>query len=152
VMDLIVKNLEIKELKLIRVDFDIPQKVLNEKLFDNMTKEEQIWSYKLLLTIPNLSSEEKDDGVWDIILVDNYLFDSVEYILEKYKIPYNISDITENYYHRDILIEETLSISIDKYLEEYLTVDIVLDRINEVGITNINKFELSFLERFQKMI
>ena len=151
-MDLIVKNLEIKELKLIRVDFDIPQKVLNEKLFDNMTKEEQIWSYKLLLTIPNLSSEEKDDGVWDIILVDNYLFDSVEYILEKYKIPYNISDRTENYYHRDILIEETLSISIDKYLEEYLTVDIVLDRINEVGITNINKFELSFLERFQKMI
>lgn len=151
-MDLIVKNLEIKELKLIRVDFDMPQKVLNEKLFDNMTKEEQIWSYKLMLTIPNLSSEEKDDGVWDIILVDNYLFDSVEYILEKYKIPYIVSDITENYYHRDILIEEKLSKSIDKYLEEYLTVDIVLDRINEVGITNINKFELSFLERFQKTI
>lgn len=151
-MDLIVKNLEIKELKLIRVDFDMPQKVLNEKLFDNMTKEEQIWSYKLMLTIPNLSSEEKDDGVWDIILVDNYLFDSVEYILEKYKIPYIVSDITENYYHRDILIEEKLSKSIDKYLEEYLTVDIVLDRINEVGISNINKFELSFLERFQKTI
>ena len=103
------------------------------------------------LTIPNISSEEFDKDVWDIVLVDNYLLDCIEYILNKYNTRYTVADISENYYHRDILIEELLSTSIDSYLDEYLTIDMVLDRINEIGINGINKFEKSFLERYNSI-
>jgi hypothetical protein len=150
-MELLIKPLNITELKLIRFDFNLTQKELTKKLFDSMSREEQIWAQKMSLTIPNLSSEDTDEEVWDIIIVDNYLLDCIEYLLKKFNIEHTMVDISENYYHRDILIEESLSKEIDEYLDEYLTVDIVLDRINEVGINGINKFEKSFLERYNSI-
>ena len=150
-MELEVKTLNMTQLKLIRFDFDMSQRELIEELFGSMTREEQVWAQKMSLTIPNISSEEFDKDVWDIVLVDNYLLDCIEYILNKYNTRYTVADISENYYHRDILIEELLSTSIDSYLDEYLTIDMVLDRINEIGINGINKFEKSFLERYNSI-
>jgi hypothetical protein len=150
-MKLEVKTLNTSQLKLIRFDFNMSQRELIEELFGSMTREEQVWTQKMTLTIPSLSSEDFEDDVWDIILVDDYLLECVQYILGKYKIKYDMVDISENYYIRDILIEELLSNRIDSYLDEYLTIDIVLDRINEVGINGINKFEKSFLERYNSI-
>ena len=150
-MDLEVRTLNMTQLKLIRFDFNMTQRELIEELFGSMTREEQIWTQKMTLTIPSLSSEDFEDEVWDIILVDDYLLECVQYVLDKYKIKYEMVDISENYYHRDILIEELLSTRIDSYVDEYLTIDIVLDRINEVGINGINKFEKSFLERYNSI-
>jgi hypothetical protein len=150
-MELEVRTLNMTQLKLIRFDFDMSQRELIEELFGSMTREEQVWAQKMSLTIPNISSEEFDKDVWDIVLVDNYLLDCIEYILNKYNTRYTVADISENYYHRDILIEELLSTSIDSYLDEYLTIDMVLDRINEIGINGINKFEKSFLERYNSI-
>lgn len=147
-IELIVKSLNINELKLVRYDFNITQKELNEKLFDSMTREEQVWAQKLTLTIPNMSSDLDSEDVWDIILVDNYLFDCIEYILNKYKISYNLVDITENYFDRDILIDEIMREDIEEYINHYLTLDMVLDKINEIGIKNINRFEKLFLEKY----
>jgi hypothetical protein len=147
-IELIVKPLNINELKLVRYDFNITQKELNEKLFDSMTREEQVWAQKLTLTIPNMSSDLDSEDVWDIILVDNYLFDCIEYILNKYKISYNLVDITENYFDRDILIDEIMKEDIEEYINHYLTLDMVLDKINEIGIKNINRFEKLFLEKY----
>ena len=147
-IELIVKPLNINELKLVRYDFNITQKELNEKLFDSMTREEQVWAQKLTLTIPNMSSDLDSEDVWDIILVDNYLFDCIEYILNKYKISYNLVDITENYFDRDILIDEIMREDIEEYINHYLTLDMVLDKINEIGIKNINRFEKLFLEKY----
>jgi hypothetical protein len=150
-MKLEVKTLNTSQLKLIRFDFNMSQRELIEELFGSMTREEQVWTQKMTLTIPSLSSEDFEDDVWDIILVDDYLLECVQYVLDKYKIKYEMVDISENYYHRDILIEELLSTRIDSYVDEYLTIDIVLDRINEVGINGINKFEKSFLERYNSI-
>ena len=147
-IELIVKPLNINELKLVRYDFNITQEELNEKLFDSMTREEQVWAQKLTLTIPNMSSDLDSEDVWDIILVDNYLFDCIEYILNKYKISYNLVDITENYFDRDILIDEIMREDIEEYINHYLTLDMVLDKINEIGIKNINRFEKLFLEKY----
>lgn len=147
-MELIIKPLNINELKLVRYDFNITQEELNEKLFDSMSREEQVWAQKLTLTIPNMSSDLDSEDVWDIILVDNYLFDCIEYILNKYKISYNLVDITENFFSRDILIDEIMREDIDEYINHYLTLDIVLDRINEIGMKNINRFEKLFLEKY----
>ena len=150
-MKLEVKTLNTSQLKLIRFDFNMSQRELIEELFGSMTREEQVWTQKMTLTIPSLSSEDFEDDVWDIIMVDDYLLECVQYVLDKYKIKYEMVDISENYYHRDILIEELLSTRIDSYVDEYLTIDIVLDRINEVGINGINKFEKSFLERYNSI-
>lgn len=150
-MKLEVKTLDMTQLRLIRFDFNSTQRELIEDLFGSMTREELIWTQKMSLTIPSISSEDHEEDVWDIILVDDYLLECVEYVLNKYKIKYAMADISENYYHRDILIEELLSERIDLYLEEYLTIDMVLDRINEVGINGINKFEKSYLERYKSI-
>lgn len=147
-MELLVKPLNMTELKLVRYDFDITQEELNEKLFDSMTREEQVWAQKLTLTIPNMSSELDEEDVWDILLVDNYLLDCIDYILKKYKINYNLVDVTENYFTGDILIDEIMREEVNHYMSQFLTIDMVLDRINEVGIKNINKFEKMFLEKY----
>lgn len=147
-MELLVKPLNMTELKLVRYDFDITQEELNEKLFDSMTREEQVWAQKLTLTIPNMSSELDEEDVWDILLVDNYLLDCIDYILKKYKINYNLVDVTENYFTGDILIDEIMREEVNNYMSQFLTIDMVLDRINEVGIKNINKFEKMFLEKY----
>ena len=58
-------------------------------------------------------------------------------------------DISENYYGRDLLLDNDFITSIDNFLISNLTMDMVLDRINEVGISNINVFERTFLEIYE---
>lgn len=148
-MELTIKPLDTTQLKLVRFDFDLDHSEIGDTLFDVMTREEQIWVYKMMLSVPNDSSSYPDDDVWDIFLTDDSLLDYVIDLFEKYNIEYQMVDISENYYRKDILLSDFLMDSIGVYLNQNLTLDMVLDRINQVGINGINVFEKSFLEQIK---
>jgi hypothetical protein len=148
-MILEIKPLDTSKLRLIRFDFNMGQTELSETLFELMTREEQLWAHKMMLNVPNDSSSYVDEDVWDIFLGDDNLIDMVVFLMGKYNIDYNMVDISENYYGRDLLLDNDFITSIDDFLISNLTMDMVLDRINEVGISNINVFERTFLEIYE---
>ena len=69
----------------------------------------------------------------------------------KHNVDYVISFICEQYYKKSKKLTEYLITQIDEYLEKILDIDKVLDRINEVGLDKINKFELKYLEKQSKI-
>lgn len=148
-MELVIKSLDTTQLRLVRFDFDMSQSEIVDSLFEVMSREEQLWVYKMMLTVPNDSSAYPDEDVWDIFLTDDELMENVLFLFKKYNIEYNVVDISDNYYRKDILISEHLSESVDLYLQRNLTIDMVLDRINQVGLCGINVFERSFLEKYK---
>ena len=101
-MILEIKPLDTSKLRLIRFDFNMGQTELSETLFELMTREEQLWAHKMMLNVPNDSSSYVDEDVWDIFLGDDNLIDMVVFLMEKYNIDYNMVDISENYYGRDL--------------------------------------------------
>ena len=148
-MILEIKPLDTSKLRLIRFDFNMGQTELSETLFELMTREEQLWAHKMMLNVNNDSSSYVVEDVWDMFLGDDNLIDMVVFLMEKYNIDYNMVDISENYYGRDLLLDNDFITSIDDFLISNLTMDMVLDRINEVGISNINVFERTFLEIYE---
>ena len=54
---------------------------------------------------------------------------------------------TEDYYKKSSYLDLDFIKDIDGFMDTLLTIDDVLDRINDVGLDKINLLELSFLER-----
>ena len=144
--------LNTKELKLIRIDYEIMTDEINDKLISKMTPQEQINTYNLSLILPTRSCEEDDENYWDQILMDEFILSYLVQILNKRKIKYFLTDITKEYYRKTDHVEDDFIDEIDEFIDGILTIDSVLDRINSVGLDKINLIELSFLERNSKKI
>jgi len=144
--------LNTKELKLIRIDYDITTEEINDELISKMSPQEQINTYNLSLILPTRSCEEDDENYWDQILMDEFILSYLIQILNKRKIKYFLTDITKEYYRKSDHVEEDFIDEIDEFVDGILTIDGVLDRINSVGLDKINLIELSFLERNSKKI
>jgi hypothetical protein len=144
--------LNTKELKLIRIDYEIMTDEINDKLISKMTPQEQINTYNLSLILPTRSCEEDDENYWDQILMDEFILSYLVQILNKRKIKYFLTDITKEYYRKTDHVEDDFIDEIDEFIDGILTIDGVLDRINSVGLDKINLIELSFLERNSKKI
>lgn len=147
--DFILKN---EELKLIRIDYGIMTEEINDKLISKMSPQEQINTYNLALILPTRSCEEDGENYWDQILMDEFILSYLIQILNKRKIKYFLTDITKEYYKKSEHVEEDFINEIDEFVDNLLTIDDVLDRINSVGLNKINLIELSFLERNSKKI
>jgi hypothetical protein len=119
------------------------------ELWEKMTFEDTQWSVKLTLEGICDTSEEGTPQSWDIILVEPKLEEKVEKILYKYDIEYLKEDIT------DLLITNTSSFTANflgklyDYLDDNLTVNGILDNINEIGIDNISVFERHYLNQIK---
>ena len=139
--------LNTKEARLIRIDYELITGDLNEELLAKMSPQEQINTYNLALLLPSRSCEEDDETYWDQILVDEFILSYLEQILSKRKIRYFLNDITKDYYKKASYFDDDFIKEIDEFMDTLLTIDDVLDRINDVGLDKINLLELSFLER-----
>jgi len=139
--------LNTKEARLIRIDYELITGDLNEELLSKMSPQEQINTYNLALLLPSRSCEEDDETYWDQILVDEFILSYLEQILSKREIKYFLTDITKDYYKKSSYFDTDFIEEIDEFMDTLLTIDDVLDRINDVGLDKINLLELSFLER-----
>lgn len=144
--------LNTKELKLVRIDYDIMTEEINDRLISKMSPQEQINTYNLSLILPTRSCEEDDENYWDQILLDEFILSYLLQVLGKRKVKYFLTDITKEYYRKSDHIEDDFIDEIDEFVDGILTIDGVLDRINSVGLDKINLIELAFLERNSRKI
>lgn len=140
---------DIDNYKIIKYSYKLSNEELIMELWEKMTFEDTQWSVKLTLEGICDTSEEGTPQSWDIILVEPKLEEKVEKILHKYDIKYLKEDITE------LLITNTNSFTsnflgkLNGYLDDNLTVNGILDNINEIGIDNISVFERHYLNQIK---
>lgn len=91
---------------------------------------------------------------YDVItnnLVTSYLMctDNVlEYVISlcyKYEVKFNVIDITNDFLMGSIKIDDK---DFQNYLKENLNIDLILDKINQLGIDSLNEFDKKILNNF----
>jgi hypothetical protein len=134
-----------KEFKIIKYIYPFPTEKLGEMVWDKMTLNESKWAVQLTLKGVNDTGDEGETS-WDIFFLDNKLQDKIDEVLNKYKVPYVIEELSDLLLKNPDLFSDEFIKKLNSYLEQNLTVDDVLDNIIEVGIDNISIFERYFLD------
>lgn len=137
--------MDIKSLKLLKIQYDITLDELDKLLFKKMSEEEKKWTYQLSLQVPNESIVDEYDVVHDILLADDEVKSNIEKMLNRLNLVYKTYDISEVYLNHPNILNEKLIQDIDNYVKNSIILDDVLDRINEIGFENLNSFERKFL-------
>lgn len=138
------------DLKLIRFDFNFRSSDAYDVIYDILNNDEKRNVGFITTKYPNSTSDLNDEQYWDILLLDNEVLFYLENMLVKYGIVYIITDITDQYIKKSKKLKKDFIEEIDNYVEKIYDVDQILDRINEVGLDKINKFELNYLQKQSK--
>ena len=142
--------IDLTKYKILRYTYPFKTEELADRIWDKMTEDERRWAIKLTLDGVN-DSDDLEDGSYDTFFFEDRLKQRVDFILEKYEIPYEITDQTHLLLEdKEALSEELLS-KLNKFLNEELSVDDVLDNILDVGMENISVFEKYFLKNHNEL-
>ena len=137
--------MDTKSLKLIKIQYALGIDALDKLLYQKMTEQEKKWTRELSEKVPNESIIDDYDVVHDILLVDEENKNKVEKMLNRLELIFDIYDISDVYFKYPELIGKKLFEDIDSFVKSNIFLDDVLDRINEVGLDNINEFEKRYL-------
>jgi hypothetical protein len=137
--------IDLKKYKILRYTYPFKDDELQERIWDKMDEDEMRWAIKLTLDGVN-DSGELEDGSYDTFFFEDKLKQRVDDILNKYKVPFEITDQTHLLLEDVTLLSEELMDKLVKFLNEELSVDDVLDNILEVGVENISVFERYYLD------
>ena len=137
--------MDIKSLKLLKIQYNLTIQELDKVLSQLMTEEEKKWTQELSISIPNESVVDEDDVVHDILLADDYIKVRVETMLSGLGLVFKTYDISDIYMNHSNLLGLKLVGDIDSFVKNFIFLDDVLDRINEIGFENLNPFERKFL-------
>ena len=137
--------MDTKSLKLIKIQYALGIDALDKLLYQKMTEQEKKWTRELSEKVPNESIIDDYDVVHDILLVDEENKKKVEKMLNRLELIFDIYDISDVYFKYPELIGKKLFEDIDSFVKSNIFLDDVLDRINEVGLDNINEFEKRYL-------
>jgi hypothetical protein len=140
-------ELDTNDLSLVRFDMYVKTSEIVEIMLDKLTNEEITLVKFLTLNLPFRSSMEDDDTYWDIIFVDYNVRMFLEHMLTKYNVKFKSKDITDLYYEKSETLDNKFIEDIDSFLDNKLDIDVILDKINSLGIDRLKKYELDFLNR-----
>lgn len=143
-------KMDVNNLSLIRFDMDIKTSEIIEMMLFKLSDNEINTINFLTNKVPFRSSMEEDETYWDMIFLDEKAKKYLCEILDKYKVEYNCSDITDLYYQKSKKIDKTLIKEIDEFLDNTLNIDFILDKISSQGMCSLKKYELEFLNRESK--
>lgn len=139
--------MNISDFRLVKFKYDHTIKEY-DNMCDLFTPEELEWVYNINDNCIN-HTIKKRNNIADWIWINEKDLDKAIAILDKYEIRYKITDHTDNYLYNPEKVP-VLREELDKWMESFVTVDFILDRINLVGIEKISKFEKKFLEKQSK--
>ena len=141
--------MKISDYRLIKICYDQNLKDFESSML-KLTKEEFECVSKIAEENINLTIRKRNIIV-DWIWITKKDLDSTISIMEKYGMRCKTIDHTETYY----LYPEKLPVlrkELDEWMSKFLDIDLILDRIGEVGIDKITKLEKKFLkENFNKV-
>ena len=137
--------MDIKSLKLLKIQYELTIAELDKILFQRMSDDEKKWTQQLSQDVPNESVIDEYEVVHDILLADDYVKVRVETMLTGLGLVFKTYDISDIYLNHPNLLSDKLIQDIDNYVKNSIILDDVLDRINEIGFENLNSFERKFL-------
>ena len=141
-----LKMIDLTRYKILKYVYPYSTDELGEKIWDLMNGTDRRWAVKL--TLESVSDTgELEEGSYDTFFTDDKLKVKIDEILEKYEVPYVIVDQTELLVTEPQALSEEFMFKLEKYLSENITVDDVLDRIGEVGLSSITVFEKYYIDR-----
>lgn len=149
-IDFSTYELKSEDLKLIKFDFNFKASDAYDMVYETLNKDEKKNVGIITTKYPNRTSDSNDELYWDILLLDNEVLFYLENMLVKYGIIYTYTDITDQYIKKSKKLKKDFIEEINNYVEKLYDVDQILDRINEVGLDKINKFELNYLQKQSK--
>ncbi len=137
--------MDTKSLKLLKIQYELTIEELDKILSQRMSDNEKKWTQQLSQDLPNESVIDEYDVVHDILLADDYVKVKVETMLTGLGLVFKSYDISDIYLNHPNLLSNKLVQDIDNYVKNFIILDDVLDRINEIGFENLNSFERKFL-------
>lgn len=141
--------MKISDYRLIKISYDQNLRDFETSLM-KLTREEFEFITKITEENINITIRKRNNIVdWIWITEDD--LKRIMSIMEKYGIRHKIIDHTETYrlYPEKITV---LRKELDEWMTQFLDIDLILDRIGEVGIDRITKLEKKFLkENFNKV-
>jgi hypothetical protein len=138
--------IDLTNFKILKYVYPYSSGELGEQIWDKMNEADRRWAVRL--TLESVSDTgDLEDGSYDTFFTDDKLKVKIDEMLEKYLIPYVIVDQTELLVTEPTALSEGFMVKLEKYLSENITVDDVLDRISEVGLSNITVFEKYYIDK-----
>jgi hypothetical protein len=139
--------MKISDFRLIKIRYDITIKEF-DSMTDSFTQEEIEWATKISNDTINHTIKKRNNIVEWVWLTTPDM-DKMISILDKYEIRHKVTDHTDTYLYNPEKVT-VLREELDKWMESFVTVDFILERIYEVGIEKISKFEKKYLEKESK--
>lgn len=138
--------MNLSEIKLIKFQYLLNPDEVDEFLATNMTKKQRDWALKVSEEVPSDSSSNDSGKAWDLFLVDNDMLVEIEKFIKEIGLTYHKIDLSEEYCKDEGIADAVLKKKIRVFLENYYSIDYILDRINEVGMDKLTTFEKFYLK------
>ena len=139
-------KIKLNNYKIIKYIYPFSNEELEERIWDKMNEDERRWAIKLTLDGVNDSGELENES-YDTFFFEDKLKQRIDELLNKYEVPFEITDQTHLLLEDPTQFTEELINKLDKFLNEELSVDDVLDNILEVGVEKISIFEKYYLDK-----
>ena len=140
--------MNLSELKLVKFQYLLNPDEVDDFLATNMTKKQREWAQKVSETVPSDSSSEDSGKAWDVFLADDDMIKQIEKFIKEIGLSFDKIDLSNEYCKNEAITDSILQNKIRSFLETNYSIDYILDRINEVGIKNLNVFENFYLEKY----
>jgi len=139
--------MNLSQIKLVKFQYLLNPDEVDEFLANNMTRKQREWAQKVSEEVPSDSSSEDSGKAWDVFLADDDMLNQIEDFIKEIGLSFHKIDLSEEYCRNEGIADIVLKNKIRSFLETNYSIDYILDRINEVGIKNLNVFEKFYLEK-----
>lgn len=127
---------------ILRIDTQLTKKQ-SEYIFNTLDDDELLYLESLNF---DAYDEEIDGKVTSFIVIESYKLPKILQFLFDKEIKFSHTDLSECVLDGTVDFTGTkIEKSVKKYIEQNLTQDHVLDKINKSGLDSLNEFEKSFL-------
>lgn len=126
-----------------KLNFNLPNDILEDKVINSGIDPDVYEELSECLAL----EEEFEGNLQQILLVNDRELELIFEILYKVEIQFIFTDITLQVLQSRISFnDEEFQQEIDQFVQDNLTVDIILDKISLYGIKSLTKYEENFLK------
>ena len=140
--------MNLSEIKLVKFQYLLTPDEVDEYLANNMTRKQREWAQEVSELVPSDSSATDSSKAWDVFLADDDMLNQIEEFIKEIGLSFHRIDLSEEYCRDESIADEVLKNKISGFLENNYSIDYILDRINEVGMENLNVFEKFYLKKY----
>jgi hypothetical protein len=140
--------MNLSEIKLVKFQYLLNPDEVDDFLANNMTRKQREWAQKVSEEVPSDSSSSDSGKAWDVFLADDDMLTQIEKFIKEIGLTYHKIDLSEEYCKNEGIADIVLQNKIKSFLEINYSIDYILDRINEVGMENLNVFENFYLKTY----